>query len=42
MTTHESRLQGREEIAKRTMAFHFEKPAGGIDDDIRSEDFYGC
>jgi ferredoxin-NADP reductase len=28
MTTHESRLQGREEIANGTMAFHFEKPAG--------------
>ena len=28
MTTHESRLQGREEIANGTMSFHFEKPAG--------------
>jgi ferredoxin-NADP reductase len=28
MSTHETRLQGREEIADGTMAFHFEKPAG--------------
>ena len=28
MTTHQTRLQGREEIASGTMAFHFEKPAG--------------
>lgn len=28
MTTHATRLQGREEIANATMAFHFEKPAG--------------
>jgi ferredoxin-NADP reductase len=27
MTTHQARLQGREEIAAGTMAFHFEKPA---------------
>jgi ferredoxin-NADP reductase len=28
MNTHEARLEGREEIAAGTMAFHFEKPAG--------------
>jgi len=28
MSTYESRLQGREEIATRTLAFHFSKPAG--------------
>ncbi len=28
MTTYQVRLVGREEIAARTMAFHFEKPAG--------------
>lgn len=28
MTTHEVRLQAREEIAEGTMAFHFEKPPG--------------
>lgn len=27
MSTHETRLAGREEIAEGTMAFHFEKPA---------------
>ena len=30
MSTYEARLQGREEIAQGTMAFHFEKPAGFI------------
>jgi len=28
MTTHATRLQGREEIANATMAFHLEKPVG--------------
>jgi ferredoxin-NADP reductase len=28
MTTYEARLEGREEIAEGTMAFHFEKPTG--------------
>ena len=28
MTTHQATLEGREEIADGTMAFHFEKPAG--------------
>jgi ferredoxin-NADP reductase len=28
MTTYEARLEGREQIAEGTMAFHFEKPAG--------------
>jgi ferredoxin-NADP reductase len=28
MTTYEVRLEGREEIAEGTMAFHFEKPTG--------------
>ena len=28
MTTCETRLEGREEIAEGTMAFHFDKPAG--------------
>ena len=28
MTTHGTRLQGREQIANGTMAFHFEKPIG--------------
>lgn len=28
MSTYETRLEGREEIAEGTMAFHFEKPAG--------------
>ena len=28
MTTYEVRLEGREEIAERTMVFHFEKPTG--------------
>jgi ferredoxin-NADP reductase len=28
MTTYEVRLEGREEIAEGTMAFHFEKPSG--------------
>lgn len=28
MTIHEVRLEGREEIAEGTMAFHFEKPTG--------------
>ena len=30
MSTYEAKLQGREEIARGTMAFHFEKPAGFI------------
>ena len=30
MSTYEARLQGREEIAQGTMAFHFGKPAGFI------------
>jgi ferredoxin-NADP reductase len=30
MSTYEAKLQGREEIAQGTMAFHFEKPAGFI------------
>jgi len=28
MTTYQSRLRGREEVAEGTMAFHLEKPAG--------------
>ena len=28
MTTYKTTLKGREEIASRTMAFHFEKPEG--------------
>jgi ferredoxin-NADP reductase len=28
MNTHEARLEGREEVAEGTMAFHFERPAG--------------
>ncbi len=28
MTTYEARLEGREEIAERTMALHFDKPTG--------------
>ena len=28
MTAYDTRLQGREEVASGTMAFHFEKPAG--------------
>ena len=28
MTTYQVRLEGREEIAEGTMAFHFEKPTG--------------
>ena len=28
MTAYETRLEGREEIAEGTMAFHFDKPAG--------------
>ena len=28
MTTYESRLEERAEVAERTMAFHFQKPAG--------------
>lgn len=28
MTTYETRLEGREDVAEGTMAFHFEKPAG--------------
>jgi ferredoxin-NADP reductase len=28
MTTYQARLEGREEIAEGTMAFHFEKPTG--------------
>jgi ferredoxin-NADP reductase len=28
MTTYEARLEGREEIAEGSMAFHFEKPTG--------------
>ncbi len=28
MSTYEVKLEGREEIAERTMAFHFEKPTG--------------
>lgn len=28
MTTYDARLEGREEIAEGTMAFHFEKPTG--------------
>ena len=28
MTTYQSRLSGREEVAEGTMAFHLEKPAG--------------
>ena len=28
MTTHETRLAGREDVAQGTVAFHFEKPAG--------------
>jgi len=28
MTTYQSRLSGREEVAEDTMAFHLEKPAG--------------
>lgn len=28
MSTHKTRLQGREAVARQTMAFHFDKPAG--------------
>lgn len=28
MTTHDTKLQGREAIANGTMAFHVDKPAG--------------
>ena len=28
MTTHDSKLRGREKVAHGTMAFHFDKPAG--------------
>lgn len=28
MSTHQTKLQGREAVARQTMAFHFDKPAG--------------